>query len=77
MLSKGRINNILGTASSMKLRITRLIVGDVELTKREYLNASATTTAAAVFIITATSNIATKAKGVTVKILGNVLIVLN
>jgi hypothetical protein len=64
-LSKEHTSNILGTVSCVKLKLTTLVVGDVELTKRQYLhhntNASTPTTSAN-FTITATTTTATKAK---------------
>ena len=35
-LSKGLIDNMLGTVWCLKLKLTGLVVGDVELTKRQY-----------------------------------------
>jgi hypothetical protein len=58
-LSRGRISNVLGTVLCFKLKHTRLVEGDVEITKRQYLhhntNASTPkTTTTATIIITAT-----------------------
>ena len=66
-LSKGHLSNIPGTVSCVKLKLTIIVVGDVELTKRKYLhhNTSASTptsTTTAIIIITATTATATKAE---------------
>jgi hypothetical protein len=41
-LSKGRYTNILRTVWFVKLKLTGLVVGDVELTKSKYLHPSVT-----------------------------------
>jgi hypothetical protein len=76
-LSKRRISNILGTTLSVKLKLTGLVVGDIELTKRacshpttttSTITATSTTTASAITTATTTP----MAKGIKAKILGNV-----
>ena len=58
-LSNGHTSNILGTVSYVKLKLTALVVGDVELTKRQYLHhnttvSTPTTTTTFTIIFTAT-----------------------
>ena len=65
MSSKGRISNILGKAKSINFKLTRHVIGDTELTKRQYLKAYQPTTVTA---ITAAA-ISTKANGIKMEIL--------
>ena len=67
-LSIGHIINILETIFYVKLKLTRLVVGDVELTKRQYLHHSITTSSPtiATIIMTTTTTIATTAKTTTI-----------
>ena len=64
-LSKGCNNNILGIVWFVKLKLTRLVVRDVELTKRKYLHYNATTsthtTTTATIVTTSIATTATKA----------------
>ena len=65
-LSKRRNNNILGTVWRVKLKITGLVVRDVERTKRKYLYPTATafthTNTTVNIITTSITTTATKAK---------------
>ena len=61
-LSKGRISNIFVTVWCVKLKYTELVVGDVDLTKRQYLYPNATASTITAITIAAT---ATKAKATT------------
>ena len=64
-LSKGCNSNILGTVWCVKLKLTGLVVRDVELTKRKYLHPNATasthTTATVTIITSSITTTATKA----------------
>ena len=64
-LSEGFNSNILGTVWCVKLKLTGLVVRDVELTKRKYLYPNATasthTTTTVTIITTSITTTATKA----------------
>jgi hypothetical protein len=66
-LSKGHISNILRAVSFVKIKLTTLVVGDVELTKRQYLHhrTNASTPKATAIITITTTTTATKAKTTT------------
>ena len=61
-LSKGHISNILGTILYVKLKLKTLVVGNIELTKRQYLHRNTTastpttTTSNTIIIIATTTN---------------------
>jgi hypothetical protein len=69
-LSKGDISNFLGTVWCVKLKLTGLVVGGVELTKRRYLHFDTTfstlTTATTTATIIAATTTATKTKAGTI-----------
>ena len=66
-MSKGHISNILGTVLFLKLKLTVIVLGDVELTRRQYLHLNAAASTPTTDIITTVTVITTTAATTTTK----------